>query len=139
MDETKEVNCEDGETKILTINENGEVNEVKIKNIITKEKDEVRGIFNTFGSWISKKVTDFTKKFKNLGLWVLIFIMIGVCIGIYGTRIYVYSRINETILLGGFVYGDHIYTVNENSTITKPVHDQSLSIQDSISKGKYKK
>ena len=41
--------------------------------------------------------------------------MLGVCIGIQETKIYVYSRASEAILLGGFVYHDKIYTITEGA------------------------
>ena len=89
------------------------VNPVK-KVIITKEnKEMVKGVFKSFNVWITKKLTDFTRKFKNLGFWILIFVMMGCCVGIWGTKLYLYSRLNETILLGGFVYNDKIYTVTQ--------------------------
>ena len=88
-------------------------------------KKEVKGVINRMKLWISKKVTDFFKKFKNLGFWILIVLMIGVCVGIYGSRIYAYSRINETILLGGFVYKDKIFTVTQGAerVVTKSQTD----------------
>ena len=90
-----------------------ELTEDKVPRKYTLKEKQVLGIIDSIKNWSTKKFNDFTKKFKGLGFWILIVLMLGVCIGIQGTKIYVYSRASEAILLGGFVYHDKIYTITE--------------------------
>ena len=49
--------------------------------------------------------------FHTIGFWFLVILLLGVYIGGCGMHLYQKSRMNEAIVLGGFVFEKKIYEI----------------------------
>lgn len=60
---------------------------------------------------VGGKMENFLEKFKSWFAMSIIYIMIGIAIGIFGSKAYVNMRMDENIKIQGMVYKQVVYEI----------------------------
>lgn len=53
----------------------------------------------------------FNDSFHKFGMWIIISLFFGICIGIWTSNKYVTTRIDEVVKVGGFLHKERVYSV----------------------------
>lgn len=85
------------------------MNDMKDKNVAEKYSEIVSRGESSFS--LKEKALKFLDGFHRYGLWITIFLLIGIYIGVHVSKNYYTLKVDEVVKTGAFLFKEKVYTI----------------------------